>query len=108
MFDWLADPQCATVQAGIEVATLGGIKCVIANLLGIITPVIIIAAIGMIIFAGAKIVMGADNPKEYQAGMQTLLFAIVGVIGLGLAWLILLLIQTFTGAPVTELQFQIP
>jgi len=59
----------------------------------------------MVIFAGARMILGADNPKEFEGAKNTLLFAIIGIFGLAIAWLILRLIQTFTGANVTELNF---
>ncbi len=98
---------CSVIANGVEVATILGIKCVIGNLLRIITPLMALAATGMIIFAGAKIISSGDNPKEYQAGMQTLTYAIIGLVGLGLAWVILQLISAFTGANVTDFKIQI-
>lgn len=88
-----------------DVATIQGIGCVIINLTQFFVPLILIAAVLMIIYAGAQIIAGADNPKAVAQGKQTLLFAIIGVIGIAAAWFILVLIETFTGAPVTILNF---
>lgn len=99
---------CSVVRNGVEVATIFGIQCIIGNLLKLIPPLFALVATGMIIFAGAKIISSGDNPKEYQAGMQTLTYAIIGLVGLGLAWVILQLIGAFTGADVTNFNLQVP
>lgn len=91
-----------------DVATIQGIGCVIQNLTRFIFPLIIIGAVIMIIYAGIQIVAGADNPKQVAQGKQTLLYAIIGVIGIAAAWIILVLIEVFTGAPVTELNIGQP
>lgn len=91
-----------------DVATIQGIGCVIRNLTVFIFPLIIIAAVIMIILAGAKIISGADNPKAVAEGKQTLLFAVIGLIGIAASWIILVLIETFTGAPVTKLNLTAP
>lgn len=85
-----------------DVATIAGIGCVVGNLLRLIGPLVVLAAVFMIILAGAKIILGGENPKEYQSGMQTLLYAVLGILALGFIWFILVAIQQFTGAPVTQ------
>ncbi len=91
--------------AQTDVATIQGITCIISNLLNVIPPLLILVAVFVIIGAGIKLIAGGESPKEYAAGMQTLLYAVAGVLGLGLVWLILVVIQKFTGAPVTQLKF---
>lgn len=88
-------------------ATIQGIKCIILPLLGFVPGLIVIAAIFMIIISGAQMIMGGDNPKELATAQQTLLFAVLGLVGIGLSWVILRLIEAFTGAPVTILNFSI-
>lgn len=97
--------NCVGVYEGVKVATLLGIRCVIGNILSIALPVFTLAATAMVIFAGVKLILGGDNPKEYAAGMQTLTYAIIGLIGLGLSWVILLVISGFTGADIFKLPF---
>lgn len=86
-----------------DVATIAGIGCLLANLLRFIPPLVIIAAVFMIIFAGAKIILGGEDPKAYQQGMNTLLYAVIGILALGFIWFILVAIQQFTGANVTTI-----
>ncbi|OQA82527.1 MAG: hypothetical protein BWY29_00816 [Microgenomates group bacterium ADurb.Bin238] len=87
-----------------DVATIQGIQCLITNLLAIIAPIITLIAIGMIILGGAKMIANADNPKAVDEAKKIITFAIIGVIGIAAAWIILVLIQEFTGAPVTRFQ----
>lgn len=102
--DWIAQ-GCAVEVGGEQVATIQGIKCVLLNLVNFIVPLIIIAAVIMVIYAGSQIIIHADDPKALAGAKQTLVFAIIGLIGIALSWVILVLIQQFTGAPVTEFQF---
>ena len=60
----------------------------------------------MIIWAGIRIINSGADPKAYASAMATMQYAIIGIILLSGAWLILVLIERFTGAPVT--QFGIP
>jgi hypothetical protein len=92
----------ADVQGVMTIASIG---CIIQNLLKLIGPLVVLFAIFMIIFAGAKIILGGEDPKQYASGMQTLLYAVVGILLLGFIWFILVAIQQFTGANVTDFQF---
>ena len=89
-----------------EVATLRGITCLIGNILKQLPPVIALAALAMVIMAGIRLVSAGADPKAYASAMQTFQWAVIGLILLSGAWLILILIERFTGAPVT--QFGIP
>jgi hypothetical protein len=100
--DWASiNPNC--VEDGV--ATITGVKCLISNVLAAAAPLIVLVAIFMVILGGAKIIMGGDNAKSYDAGIQTLVWAVIGVIGLGFAWFILVAIERFTGANVTQMKF---
>jgi hypothetical protein len=102
--DWASiDPNCVAGPNN-DVATIQGFKCIITNLLAIIAPIITLIAIGMIILGGAKMIANADNPKAVDEAKKIITFAIIGVIGIAAAWIILVLIQEFTGAPVTQFQ----
>ncbi len=90
------------------VATIGGIVCVIRAILNIAAPLMAIVALGMVLFAGAKMIAGGDNPKEIAAAQQTLLWAVIGLIGLALAWVILVVISRLTGADLFNLAFPSP
>ena len=98
--DWSA--EC--VQDGV--ATLLGITCVIKNLLGPLPGIIALAALAMVIMSGIQLINAGGDPKAYASSMQTFQWAVIGLILLSGAWLVLVLIERFTGAPVT--QFGIP
>jgi hypothetical protein len=100
--DWATiNPNC--VENGV--ATITGIKCLISNILAAAAPLIVLVAVFMVILGGSKIIMGGDSPKSYEAGIQSLMWAVIGVIGLGFAWFILVAIERFTGANVTQMRF---
>ncbi len=56
----------------------------------------------MLFYAGIRFIMSNGDPKNIQAASQTIIWAILGILFLALAWLILLLIETFTGVKVTQ------
>lgn len=87
------------------VATITGIKCLISNVVAAAAPLIALSAVFMVIFGGAKIILGGENPKAYDAGINTIIYAVIGILSLGLAWFILVAIERFTGAPITEMRF---
>ena len=89
-----------------EVATLRGITCLISNLLRPLPAIIALAALAMVIMAGIRLVSAGADPKAYASAMQTFQWAVIGLILLSGAWLILILIERTTGAPVT--QFGLP
>ena len=89
-----------------EVATLHGITCLISNLLRPLPAIIALAALAMVIMAGIRLVSAGADPKAYASAMQTFQWAVIGLILLSGAWLILILIERLTGAPIT--QFGLP
>ena len=88
------------------VATLLGITCIVKNLLRPLPAIIALAALGMVIWAGIRVISAGPDPKAYASAMATLQYAVIGLILLSGAWLILVIIERRTGAPVT--QFGIP
>lgn len=87
------------------IATINGITCVIENLLSPVPSLIALAAVFMIILSGIRIVMAGDNPKALAAAWSTFAWAVGGLILLAVAWLIIVAIENFTGAPVTQFKF---
>lgn len=85
-------------------ATLMGIRCVLENVAQSLAPLLLLAAVAMVIFGGIKFITAGNDPKKFAAGKQTLTYAIIGVVGLGLAWLFLVIIEQLTGAPVTQIK----
>ncbi len=88
------------------VATIGGIQCLIGNVLVIIPSMLVLAAVGMIIFAGIKIINAGADTKAYAAGWNTFYYAAIGLVLLSVVWFVIVLIQNYTGTNITE--FGIP
>jgi uncharacterized protein YhhL (DUF1145 family) len=88
-----------------EVATIRGLECVVANLLKPLPALIALAALIMLIMAGIRLTLSGSDPKANAAAWQTFTWAIVGIVLLAGAWLILVAIEKFTGAKVTEFGF---
>lgn len=99
---WSSIPGC-TSATYTDVATILGIKCLIYRLLAFLPPLILLVAVLFIIYAGFQMITGADDPKQVQTAQQTITYAIIGIVGLGISWMVLVLIENFTGAPVTNL-----
>ena len=85
-----------------DVATLQGIFCVLENIIQPIPALVILAAFFMIIFSGIRIMTAGNDPKALAEAWKTFAWAIVGIILLAGAWFIIIAIQKFTGANITE------
>lgn len=86
-----------------DVATLQGIFCVLRNIFQPIPALIVLTALFMIIIAGIRIMTAGNDPKALASAWQTFTWAIIGIILLAGAWFIIIAIQKFTGANVTEI-----
>jgi predicted tellurium resistance membrane protein TerC len=90
---------------GNDVATIRGLSCVIKNLLEPLPAIIALAALIMLMISGIRLAIAGSDPKAAAGAWQTFTWAIVGIILLAVAWLIIVAIEKFTGAPVTEFGF---
>lgn len=86
-------------------ARLDQLPTYFGNVLTAIIPLIGMLAFIMILIGGFKILTSGGDPKGLQGGKQTLGWAIGGVILAIVSWLILVLIENITGAPVTQFNF---
>ena len=84
------------------VATIKGIECIFQNLISPVPTLLALVAVGMIIFAGIRLLMAGADPKAYAAAWSTFTWAVIGLILLAAAWLIIILIERFTGAPLSN------
>lgn len=89
-----------------SIATLKGIECLFKNLISPVPALLALVAVGMIIFAGVRLLMAGADAKATAAAWNTFTWAVIGLILLSVAWLVLILIKNFTGADVTT--FSIP
>ena len=93
-------------MASEGVATIQGITCVIKNILTPLPALIALAAVVMIIMAGIRIINAGSDAKALAAAWLSFTYAVIGLILLAVVWLVLVLIKNFTGADVTNINFQ--
>lgn len=77
----------------------------IARLISIASGLAIMAITVMFVYAGIKFITSSGDQKNIQAAQQTATWAVLGAVFLVMSWIVLLIIQTFTGVNVTTLCF---
>jgi hypothetical protein len=88
-----------------DAAQLSQIPDFFGNILTALIPLIGLTAFIMILAGGFKILTSGGDPKGLQGGRQTITLAIAGLALSIISWLILVLIENITGAPVTKFNF---
>lgn len=81
------------------------ISIYIGNIIKALIPLVGIIAFIMLIFGGFTILSSGGNPENTQKGKNIITYAILGIVLTIVSWLVLLFIQNFTGAQVTEFRF---
>ncbi len=97
--------NCVDPQTGV--ATLKCLEVVYANTLQIIVSLAGLSLFVMLCVGGFRYLTSGGDPKGAESGKQTMTYAIIGMALMGLAGLIFLIIQNFTGVE-NLLKFQIP
>lgn len=82
-------------------AGLDAFQNTLANVISLMVGLGFIAMLILILWTGIKYLTSGGEPKAVQAAHQTLTWALLGILFFGLAWVILLLIEAFTGINVT-------
>jgi len=103
---WLQIDSKCVGGTNNDVATIAGFECLFSNILQIILPLAGLVFFGIFIVGGFKYLTSGGDPKKAAAASHTITMSFISVLGVILAWLILLFIKQFTGVDVT--QFQIP
>lgn len=85
-----------------DVPTLGGIQCLIGNILSVALQFLGIIFFVMLLFGGFKYLISGGDPKATEGAKGTITAAIGGLVLAILAWFILRLIQDITGVKVTQ------
>jgi len=98
--DW--DPAC--MQDGIP--TLKCLESVFSNILKAAVSLITIALFAMLVIGGFKFLTSGGNPKSTESARSTMTYAIIGLVVIIASYLIMRVIEYFTGVKVTE--FTIP
>lgn len=105
--DWLSiSPDCLGQNIrgvdATDVASINGITCLIQNILSPVPALMALVAIGMLILAGIRLMTAGAEPKAIASAWSMFTWAIIGLVLLAGVWLVLVIIENFTGAPVTK------
>lgn len=98
--------ECVGTGDAANVATITGLECLIQNILAPLPALIALVAVAMIIMAGIKIINAGADAKAYAAGWSTFTYAAIGLVLLSVVWFALVLIEKYTGAPITQFGIQ--
>ncbi len=99
--------RCVKTIGGFDdIATIQGFECLFYNVLQVIVTLAGLAFLFMFISGGFKYLFSGSEQKAVASASSTLTNAFIGLIGVIASWLILRLIQDFTGINVTI--FKIP
>ena len=85
-----------------QVATIKGFERVFANITTVVLAFGGVVVFVMFLMAGFKFITSSGDPKAVAGARNTLTYAVYGLLLLALAYLILVFIETFTGAEVTK------
>jgi hypothetical protein len=98
--NWSA--ECVGDAGASDVASIMGIKCLLENILTPLPALLALVAVGVLILAGIRLVTAGAEPKAVASAWSMFTWAIIGLILLAVVWLVLVLIENFTGASVTQ------
>ena len=87
---------------------ISGLNTVFENIVGVLIPLAGIVFFIIAILGGFKYLTAGDNPQKMQAAQNTITWGIGGIVFIAMAYLILVLIEEFTGAPVTVFNVVFP
>lgn len=104
--DWKTqNPKCVAGPNN-DVATIKGFECLFFNILQVITRLAGLVFFGMFIVGGFQYLQSSGDQKALGQASTTLTNALIGAVGVIASFLILQLINKFTGVNVTI--FRIP
>ena len=84
-----------------DVPTIKGFEALYFNIASVVISFAGIAVFVLFLIGGFIYLTSSGNPEKVEAGKRTLTYALTGFLVILFALLILRLIQTFTGLPVT-------
>ncbi|OGE28327.1 hypothetical protein A2867_04935 [Candidatus Daviesbacteria bacterium RIFCSPHIGHO2_01_FULL_40_11] len=86
---------------GPEPAGLTELENLFGNIISVIVGLGFIAMLVLIVMAGFKYLTSGGEPKAIQSAHHTLIWALLGILFMAIAWLVLQLVSNFTGIDVT-------
>lgn len=102
-----AQPNLA-IEAGPPPAGLPEFQNLLTRLISLSVPLAFMVVTVILAVAGIKYLTSGGDSKALGAAHGTVTWALLGVIFLALSWLILLLIEAFTGVKVTQFNLTFP
>lgn len=103
---WMAINAKCVSAVDITVPTIQGFECLLSNILKVIVTIAGLAFLIMFIVGGFQYMQSSNDPKAVAGASSTLTYALVGLVGVIISWLILAFIYQFTGVDVNK--FTIP
>ncbi len=94
--------SCLDSQSGGDVATLQCLEPLFRNIVVSILTLSGVAMFVMLVVGGFTFLLSAGDPKKLESAKHTIQYAIIGMILIVASYLILRLIEVFTGVKVTD------
>lgn len=88
-----------------NVASAAGVvqlQQLIIRIIGISVALAFIILTVVLVYAGIRFITSGGDPKSINAASQAITWGLLGLLFLVLAWLILRLVEAFTGVPVSS------
>lgn len=80
-----------------DVATILGLECLLANILGVAITIIGVAAFVMFLIGSFRYLTAGSNTKGVEGGKNAFSFAVLGIVVALASFLVLRFISNFTG-----------
>ncbi|QQS39071.1 hypothetical protein IPM62_00420 [Candidatus Woesebacteria bacterium] len=87
---------------------ISGFNMLFSNILNVIVEIAAVVLFLMLVVGGFKYLTSGGNPKATESAKQTLTYAIFGMIIVAGAFLIIQVIEQFTGAPINNFNVVAP
>lgn len=89
---------CTYTHEGDQVATIGGLECLMQIALQYIVGFVAIGVLVMLVIGGYKLLTSGGDPKGVEGGKNVITYAIMGLVIALLSVFIINFIAQFTGA----------
>lgn len=109
MADWSQTPDCllTNVKGAEGVATIKCLEPLFQNLVNAIIALSGIALFIMLIVSGYNFLFSGGDQKKLEKARATITHAIIGLVVIACAYLILVIINVFTGVDVTKFRITV-
>lgn len=87
---------------GPDPAGITQLQEIVQRLINVVVGLAFIVLTIVLVWAGIKFLTSTGDPKQIQQAYDVITWALIGMLLMALAWLILLLIEAFTGVKVTN------